>query len=147
MNIFNAETINLFSGVFGNHFDSFSSGRQITIFKEPVKNIINTNDNIYYGYEQGSQQLNYTTTPVSGVYPAIIQYNKNQKTELIDNLNIRYLKGDVTIKVKEDAAAFIDNGKTENILVDNQYFNLISDRASQNYLGLKYFYYGLEKTS
>ena len=55
-------------------------------------------------------------------------------------------KGQLRIKVKEDAKNFIMNGKTELVEVESQTFNVISDDPYQYYFGDTYFYFVLERT-
>ena len=140
--------IAIFTGIMGDHFETFSNNRNITIFKEPTKTITTIPINDYPGYENSSNETNITYTTVSGIYPAIIRYKKpaGSTNQDLESVNMRNLKGDVTIKVKQDCFNYVKNGKTEYFEFDNKQFNQISDEAVQDYLGLKFYYFGLEST-
>ena len=56
-------------------------------------------------------------------------------------------QGKVKIKIEQDARDFILNGsKTEAIDIDGNTFNKYSSERVQDYLGLKYYVFYLEKT-
>lgn len=147
MNLITGSVLSSFSGAFGDLFDTFS--RNIIIFKEPKKTIVQQNVDNYIGYSSIDSPIEYTYTPVSGIYPAQIIYSVSAKNQDILNkeANINLPQVPVKIKVKEDARDFIQVGKTENILIDGQVFNLNSQYEVQNYLGLQYYYFELLQTS
>jgi hypothetical protein len=128
-----------------NHFDTFK--RNIVVYKSPIKTITTVSNDPILGYDNDSIEEVITTTPVSGVYPAMIQFTKKQKTLSILDTHASAAKGEVLIKVEEDCKEFIKNGKTEAILVDGITYNVISDEAISKFLGLTYYIYGLERTS
>ena len=134
-----------FTGVLEDHFDTFS--KNIIIHKEPIKQIDNVAATNYAGYNESSNATNFTFVPVSGIYPAIVNYFNDQESEAIPELGgISVGKGVVRIKVKDDAKDFIKKGKTERIDIDEDSFNAITDEKVQNYLGSKYYVYYLERT-
>tara|TARA_R100000995_G_scaffold80657_1_gene52643 strand:+ start:31 stop:474 length:444 start_codon:yes stop_codon:yes gene_type:complete len=134
-----------FTGVLEDHFDTFS--KNITIHKEPIKEISSVSATNYVGYNDSSNTSNFTLIPVSGIYPAIVNYFNDQESEAIPELGgISVGKGVVRIKVKDDAKDFIKKGKTERIDIDEDSFNTITDEKVQNYLGSKYYVYYLERT-
>jgi hypothetical protein len=136
--------IHAFSGAFIDHFDTFSDKRDIVVYKEPKKTVIQSADLPMAGYGASSNPENYQLTPVSGVFPAIIRYKRLQKQFPLPDLQTSINKGTVTIKVQEHARNFINEGKTECIQFDNKSWNVIGTDAVQNYLGVKYYYYDLE---
>jgi hypothetical protein len=115
-----------FTGMLADHFDTFK--QEIVIFKEAVKVLKNvTSNNNYAGYGESSNQEQYEYVAVSGVYNAA--------------------RGTVRIKVEQDARDFILNGSsTEAIKIDGNTYNKVTDDSVQNYLGLKYYVFYLEKT-
>lgn len=135
------------TGEFVKHFDTFSQWRNIVINKEPIKTIIN-NSSTYAGYGNENTDPEYTLTPVYATYPAIILYEYNSNQSDINNATIKIRFGDnkVRIKVKKDARDYIKNGKTENIIVDENIYNTVSSDKVQGYLGLQYYYFDLEAT-
>lgn len=138
--------VNWLTSDYQRSFDTFSLDRtrKIVVFKTPLQSLPNININEYVGY---GNENNIQFTVVSGEYPAIIKPNKKQQTELIDDANIRVYKGEILIKVEENAKNFIDEGKNEKFLVDGMYYNTIADKAIENFFGLKFYIYGLERTS
>jgi|TARA_R110000765_G_scaffold96859_3_gene182345 hypothetical protein len=146
-NLITTGDIHSLTGTLGDHFDTFK--REIVIFKEPQKVIktVTSNDS-YAGYGASSNPIEFEYVPVSGVYSAIVNYTNNQESELGEELgNIVIGKGVVRIKVEQDARDFILNGvRTEVVNVDGNSFNKITDDKVQDYLGLKYYVFYLEKT-
>jgi len=146
MSILSTSQISQFTGLFAQHFDAFST-TTITVFKEPEK-IINTvpNSNSYPGYGTPALEQDITYVPVSGQFPAmVIHFQKDQKLGDVVQTRHSLPAGLVRIKVKQDARDYINNGKTELINVNGQDFNQISDDGMQNYFGIEYFYFLLQR--
>ena len=136
-----------FTGMLAVHFDTFK--QEIVIFKEAVKVLKNvTSNNNYAGYGESSNQEQYEYVAVSGVYNAIVNYNNPEQMDVGDDIgNIMIARGTVRIKVEQDARDFILNGSsTEAIKIDGNTYNKVTDDSVQNYLGLKYYVFYLEKT-
>ena len=127
------------------HFDTFS--RNIVIFKEPKKTFSSLTTAVYPGYGAESQETNVSHTIVSGVYPAIINYNIDQKQNAMQEIKVAESKGKVKIKVKQDARSYINVGKTEYIQVDGIPYNQISDEAAQSFVDALFYIYFLERTT
>ena len=136
-----------FTGILGDHYETFK--RDIIIFKEPINTINNINNDNYVGYSETQQIGNYTTTTVSGIYPAIVNSLNNQPQDFIAEIKAINAggKGKIKIKVEKPARDYINNGKTELILVDGNSFNLAGSERIQNYLGLVYYIFELESTN
>ena len=131
------------TGVFGDVFDTFK--RDIVIYKEPVKTISSISEANLFGYGDSSSAVNYTYTPQSGTYSAIIKYQDQQDQNYYSDLNGPILKGDVRIKVKKDCRDFIENGKTERIEFDSKSWNLASSDSLKKFLDSEYYVYYLER--
>jgi hypothetical protein len=132
------------TGVLGDHFDTFQ--RTIVVHKEPIKRVVQVNSSSSYaGYGETSNQTNFTYTPQNSSFPAIVIYGLKQ-TEIFSQVG-SFPAGTIKIKVKEDAANYINEGKTEKIEVDGKSFNAVTADKMQNYLGLKFYIYYLERTS
>ncbi len=145
----NLNQLNQLTGIFNRHFDTFSSGinNYITVLKEPTKIINNTNSLNMPGYSNDSLNLSdITYIPVSGVFPAMIIYPKDAKIQSFTQLNLNLDKNDIAIKVKEDCKNYIINGKTENIIVNNNLYNSNDTPVIQNFFGSKYYYFKLTAT-
>lgn len=144
----NQSHIHKLTGALGTHFKTFK--KQVIFHKEPQKtvNIININNSPIYGYGETSQPTSsYTYTPVSGVYDCQVSLNADQKTVELEEAKNQIGQGRIRIKVEKDAKDFIEDGrKMERIEFAGQSFNVITFDGVQDYLGLRYFCYFLERT-
>lgn len=143
--------ISTFTGVYKKHFDLFSYDRTrlITVFKEPIKTVVSLSNTISpaYGYDDASQETNFTYTVQSGIYPSVIAYNNDQKTNELEEAKNQVGQGRVRLKLEQDARDFIEDGrKTLRIEFDGKAYNTITFDAVHSFLGLKYFIYFVENT-
>ncbi len=137
-----------FTGALQAHFDTFSHSRTrlITIYKEPIKTIARRTNTIY-GYGDSSAPANITYTPVTGIFPAMITYDLNQKTQELEEIKNQISIGSVRIKLELNARNFIEDGrKNERFDFDGSSYNNITDEGVQNYMGLVFYVYRLQKT-
>ena len=136
------------TGIFNDIFDTFQ--RSIAVFKEPIKvqQAVNPTDFVYgFGDEQAANA--YTYVEKSGVYPATIRYPGSANTNAFDtnkDANIKIPEGWVSIKVKKDCRDYINDGKTDKILVDNKTYYLDSDERKQAFLDSEFWIYVLKPT-
>lgn len=145
--LINSTQISSYTGVFSRHFDTFSTGNYLIIHKEPLKSFVATTGQNYFGYGDPSNLDNIVYTPVSGVYPFIRVYDKNNKVIQGIDIQKKFGSSKVRIKVEEDARNFIKNGKNEKIEFDGLVFNEIGEEDVQNFLGKKYYYFSLTSTN
>tara|TARA_Y100000310_G_C20493162_1_gene720249 strand:- start:31 stop:465 length:435 start_codon:yes stop_codon:yes gene_type:complete len=138
-----AEEAAEFKRLFGDIFDTFK--RTITVHKEPIRVVGSVADKPMAGYGQDSQEDNVTFLPQNQSFDAVISYNTKQD-EVSSEVGT-YEKGEVRIKVKEDAAEYIKNGKTEKIEFDGKTFNTVTSDAVQNFLGTVFYIFFLKQTS
>lgn len=147
MNLVTGSVKNTFTGIFANHFDTFSANTTITIFKEPIKEVIYTNnDNVYAGYGTNQLTESYNYIPVSGIFPAIEVVSKMENDLFSTQTKIRNPEKETLVKVKPDAKEYMDNGRTDKIVLNGKTYNDISLERVQNFFGLKYYYYNLKRT-
>lgn len=136
--------ISTITGKFGDHFDTFSVGRNsyVTVIKTPIKQI-NVPDSINYnGYgSDSSSNSEITYIPVSGVFPAMVISPKDMPTTLFTQLHLTINQNDLVIKVKDDARHFIQNGKTEKVIINNQNYMIQTTYNVQNFFGALYYYF------
>lgn len=149
MSLVSSNTITNYTGLLYQHFNQFK--RQIVVHKNPIQTITDVTSNIYGGYDgQNSNPSNYSYIPISGIFYGRIRYEGEKgkdESQPIRQLDIRIPRGAAIIKVESDCSNYIQNGKTERIDVDGKHFNIISDVAIQNYLGLQFYLYTLEGTT
>tara|TARA_Y100001972_G_C7585511_1_gene293572 strand:+ start:183 stop:623 length:441 start_codon:yes stop_codon:yes gene_type:complete len=132
------------SGVFDDVFDTFK--RDITIYKEPIKTLNSISEANIFGYGDASNQLNYTYTSETGVFPALIKYSDEQQENYYSDLAGGISKGDVRIKVKKDCRDFIEGGKTEKVEFDDKTWNVTSEDSVRRFLDSEFFVYYLTRT-
>lgn len=141
-----AGDISSFQNDIDTHFDTFK--RQITIHKEPIKNIVQNSTNQMLGYQEDSNVVDYSYTPRNETFYAIIKYNDIRENLSEDGeLKLKFLNQFVEIKVKEDAKNYIEIDRTEKITFDSKTFNLVSSALVKNYLGLSYYTFYLKETT
>ena len=147
MNLVTGTYAAYFTGALRDHFDTFSNWRTIIVNKEPTKTVINQ-ENSLFGYGEQSVNDNYTLTPVSGSFPCIVinTLKANEADIFNKSTKTRETSNELKVKVKWDAKEFIVNGKTVNVIVDENIYNISSNFEVQNYLGLKYYYFNLQNT-
>lgn len=146
MNLVTGSILETFTGVFSNHFDTFSNNTVITVFKEPQKILSNPPTDVYFGYSQNQDLESITYVPVSGNFPAIQVFEKIENDTFALQTKTRNAESVVTIKVKPDAKDYINDGRNEKIILNGIAYNDVSFYRTQNYFGLKYFYYHLKQT-
>lgn len=141
--------ITYLTGEFDKLWDTMSQFRTLIVHKAPIKTITPvTNNNYFPGYGNETIEENVTFTAVSGIFPCIAIYDKPPKpNETFQETKVSIGRGKTRIKVKADCHSYIQSGITESITVDGNTFNVVSDDGVQNYLGLMYYYYLLERTT
>ena len=84
--------------------------------------------------------------PVTGVFPALVNFNRNQNQQTVEDLGNFIPEGQVTIKIKQDAYDFINNnGATINIAIGDKMFKVISSISDRRFITSDYFIYILER--
>jgi hypothetical protein len=139
-----ASEINNYHNAINDHFDTFK--RQITVHKEPIKNIVQNTTTQLLGYQEDSNIIDYTYTPRNQSFDAIISYNTKTENFLIQNeVKLKFPNQLVEIKVKQAARDYINNDITEKIAFDNKIFNVVTPDIVKNYQGLIYYVYLLQE--
>ena len=135
------------TGSLGDHFDTFS--RNITIFKAPIAVLSSQSATMYPGYGNISNYDNIQSyTAVYQVFPAIVRFVGEQNSDMIQETKTTSPGTALArIKVKQDCKNYIEMGKTEYVLIDDVKFNIHSEVAIRNFLGLKYYEYWIVQTS
>lgn len=142
----------LFTGAALRFFDTLK--RQLIIWKEPTKTLISSPTSPWFGYD-GQNETNYTFTPSSGVYDAMISPEQTLGVSNIDAPNVSPIdsiqkiipRTKMRIKVELPCKNFIENGiKNERYEFINNVYNQASFEGLQPFLGLTYYVYILENT-
>lgn len=140
--------LTFFTGALKSHFDTFTreGTRLITVYKEPLKTVTNSSQNLY-GYGDVSNPVNITYTDVTGIFPAMISHKLDQKKAELEEIKVSVNKGEVRIKVEAPARDFIEDGRlNQRVDFDGKSYNIISSDGIQNYMGLIFYVYTLQNT-
>lgn len=133
------------TGVFNDIFETFQ--RSITVYKEPTKVAQQVNSNNFvYGFGDSQAQDAYTYVDVTGVYPATIRYKNENSWGRVEDANIVIPHGGCSIKVKRDARDFINNGKTDKVVVDEKTYYLDGDEVKRMFLDSEFWIFVLKPT-
>ena len=141
----NSSQLDNLTGTFYRHWEQFSTGigNTVTIYKEPIENISNSNSLNMYGYggENNGSKTDITYTEVSKTIPAMIIYSKDIKSQSFTQIRADITINELFIKVKEEDKNYIMDGKTERALINGLYYDVNPDYNVQNYFGLKFYYF------
>ena len=140
------DEIDVFTGDFGNLFDTFK--RSITIHKAPKKVLKNINTDFLYGYGNPAEQANYEYVHVSKDFECMVSYKDQQDSDELSEISeLRYFAGDVRIKVNEDTKDYIKTGKTEKIVIDGKDFQIMTEESVKYFFGIKLYVFHLQFTN
>lgn len=125
-------------------FDTFK--QEIVVYKEAKIDLIDINQPRMFGYNERVDLSNLNFLPVTGVYEALINYDKNQKQDKLNEVGNFIPKGDVSIKVKQNAYDFIENnGPTTNISINDTLYKIVSSESFRRFITPDYYTYYLER--
>jgi hypothetical protein len=125
-------------------FDTFK--QDIVVYKDAQIEVIDVNQPRMFGYNERVDISNINFIPVTGVFSALVNYNKDQKQSYLNELGNLISKGDVSIKVKSDAYDFIENnGTTLNISINDTLYKILSSESFRRYITPDYYTYYLER--
>ena len=145
MSFIDSTTAASFSQAYDDFFTYFC--RPFVVHKEPIKIVEQIQSAPMYGYGSSSDPVNYTYIPVNATYTGRIFYNNSRDVDAVNSdLKLVFARGDVTLKVKQDARDYIANGKTIKIEFDGKTWNVITEDVIKKYLNNTYYVYGLEQT-
>jgi hypothetical protein len=126
-------------------FETFK--KTIIVHKQPIKNIIQNTTNQMLGYEEASNIVDYTYTPRSQSFEAVIKYNPTDNLIEDTEIKIKTVDQPVMIYVKNDAKKYIDTDITEKITFDGKNFNVFSSSIAKHYQNKTYYVYYLKETT
>jgi hypothetical protein len=134
-----------FSKDYDDFFVYFS--RPFVVHKEPIKVLESVQSPTMYGYGSSSDSANYSYIPVNATFNGRIYYNNSRDVDAVNSdLKLVFARGDVTLKVKQDARDYISNGRTIKLEFDGKTWNVITEDIIKKYLNNSYYVYGLEQT-
>ena len=134
----------IFKSALDDLFDTFY--QDIIIYKEAQIQLANVNQSRIFGYNERVDISNINYIPVTGVFPALVNFNKKQNQDRIDDVGNYMAKGEISIKIKPDAHDFISsNGATINIAVGDKMFKVVSSSSDRRFISPDYYIYILER--
>lgn len=135
------------TGIFhSGHWETFSH-QNLVVHRKPKEVISNVSGSYYYGYSRDhSNKSNITYIPQSSIFPCILRHKTDkQEDKFMPESMARIIDGDARIKILQDAKNYIEAEEVQGLQIDDQYFDLNSEPFMQNFLGLKYYYYDINK--
>ena len=155
-NLVNATERASILAVFEDSFDTWC--RDVIVYKQPLKVITtpqpSSTDNVFgFGSEQKDNIYTYDQT-VSGLFKAVIRDSEiesaaRQAADLSPEMQARILTNPISMKVRPNAFAFIEDGPTEKVIDVKAgitfYINGVA--GLQTYMGSTYYVYPLRKIS
>jgi hypothetical protein len=145
MSFINSTTAAEFSQDYDDFFTYFS--RPFVVHKEPIRIVDQVQNAPLYGYGSSSDAVNFTYIPITGTFNGRIFYNNSRDVDAVNSdLKLVFARGDVTLKVRQDARDFIALGRTIKIEFDGKTWNVITEDVVKKYLNNTYYVYGLEQT-
>lgn len=148
MSYLDANTISNITGLFhSGHWETFSDFSVVTVHRKPKEVYTSNNANHYYGYQRSSSNNDNVTlvTEKSGFNCIVRHKTDKQENQYMSDAHFTMIDGDLRIKVLEDTKDYIEASPIESFEIDNQFFNSKSEPFTQNFYGLRYYYYDLEK--
>lgn len=129
---------------FSGHWLTFNH-QNLIVHREPKKTISNPSASSYYGYSNSNND-NVEMVPQSSVFPCIVRHKVDkQEGQFMPETMTRIIDGDVRIKILADAKDYIKADKVISIQIDDQHYDINSEPFTQDFLGLKFYYYDLNK--
>ena len=134
----------IFKSALDDLFDTFK--QDVVVYKEAQIQLVNINQSRMYGYNERVDISNINYIPVTGVFPALVNFNKKQNQDRLEDVGNYMSKGEISIKIKPDAHDFIsNNGATINIEVADKMFKIVSSSSDRRYITPDYYTYYLER--
>jgi hypothetical protein len=145
MSFINSTAAAEFSQDYNDFFTYFC--RPFIVHKDPIRIVDQVQSAPLYGYGSSSDAVNFTYIPVTGIFNGRIYYNNSRDVDAVNSdLKLVFARGDVTLKVRQDARDFIANGRTIKLEFDGKTWNVITEDTIKKYLNNTYYVYGLEQT-
>jgi hypothetical protein len=118
----------------------------LIIHKEPQKVVTLPQARVYAGYGSSSEPDNVSYIPVTGIYAAAVTNNKTSQQTNLSELHTSLTIDSIRIKVEEDCKNFINNGGNERFELNGSSYNSASIESVENFFGLKFYNFILERT-
>ena len=139
--LLSSQNISGATGSMINHFDTFSQGRSVVIYRESLRTEVSTSE-VIFGYGEQQPGAEYNFLEVKQEFPAVVRYIKlKQKNHLDPDMEVRYPESEVIVKVREDAHQYIQAERVTKISVDGLFWTIIGGPKKKLWMGVLPFYY------
>ena len=130
---------------YGEFFETFR--KTITVHKVSEVVVADINLGQIFGYEEDANPANYSYEHKSQDFYALIVYptKGDQNLAIMTEMAATIPEGEVRIKVCEDCRVYIQDGKTEKIVVKGKDYTLISTDAHPNNILEGYYIFKLKE--
>lgn len=125
-------------------WDTFQ--KPIIIVKKALISATNENVGFMPGYGPIANDVNYTSTPQSGIFSCLrVPDRPAGEIDAISNKAVS--TESLFIKVQQEAHDYITNGETEHAIFLGKTYNITSQDEVTFFLGRTYYYFKLELTN
>jgi len=131
--------------IFTDVFDTFK--QEVVVHKEPIKVVNQINLTQIFGYDEFTNETNYDYETKSKTIYGVVRYATNHGFSDIDNGAINYVEGDASLKVDTEGRDYINNGKTQKIVIDGKSFNVDGQEIVQRFLDSEFYVFNLKFTT
>ena len=129
-------------------FDTFK--KDITIHKRGKVNVVDVNLDQLFGYDEPSNETNYTYNIDYQTFSGLIIYPLRGKQtsdhQLLSEIRATVLDDEILIKVEENCKAYLTTGTIERIDIQDKFYKLISEESQVSNIIDGYFLFRLEET-
>jgi len=130
---------------YGSFFETFQ--QDITVHKVSEIIVADINLGQIFGYGEGANPTNYTYQHQSKDFHALVVYptRGDQDLGVMTEMAAMIPEGEIRIKVCTDCRDYIQDGKTEKIVVKGKDYTLISTEAHPNNILEGYYIFKLKE--
>ena len=130
---------------YGTFFETFQ--QDITVHKISEIVVADINLDQIFGYEESANPTNYTYEHKSQDFHALVVYptRGDQDLGVMTEMAATIPEGEIRIKVCEDCKVYIQDGKTEKVVVKGKDYTLVSTDAHPNNILEGYYIFKLKE--
>ena len=145
MSLLSDEEKNQIQNAYGTFFETFR--HTITVHKSSEVIVADINLDQVFGYNEDANPQNYTYEHKSQDFDALIIYpfRGDQGLQVMTEMAAYIPEGEVRIKVCKPCKEYIQEGKTEKIVVKGKNYTLISTEAEVNNILTGYYIFKLKE--
>jgi hypothetical protein len=145
MSLLSDDEKNQIREAYGEFFETFR--QTITVHKVSEIVVADINLDQIFGYEEAANPTNYSYEHQSQDFHALVVYptKGDQNLGVMTEMAATIPEGEIRIKVCESCKDYIQNGKTEKIIVKGKDYTLVSTEAHPNNILEGYYIFKLKE--